>query len=302
MHEHGPGQPRRGGRVRWPISRPTPRGSRECATHGWRGSRPAASDGRSRSRGKQAGRVGRAPGRVRTRRTVAAEDLRRDRDALDLVSFNLMLAVQACADVASHMIADEGWAPATSLGASFERLQDHGVISGPVCEALVRAVGLRNVIAHGYAGVRPEMVHAAATTGWPTWRRSRGRSRPGRGDNADSQEVGCRPRSSRSTGCTAPTALARRRQRETRGAGRRSLGSNLHGCVKVQLARRSQSDRRRPRRGGRMPSTRMPWCHCGAPIHQAESVVFRPPPRRPGRSGTEAPQSLSGSLLTRTRY
>jgi len=27
------------------------------------------------------------------------------------------------------------------------------------------AVGLRNVVAHGYAGVRPEMIHAAATTG-----------------------------------------------------------------------------------------------------------------------------------------
>ncbi len=102
---------------------------------------------------------------MRTRRTATADDLRRDRDALDLVAFNLMLAVQACADVASHVIADEGWPPATSLGAAFERLRDHGVISETVCEALVRAVGLRNVIAHGYAGVRPEMVHAAATTG-----------------------------------------------------------------------------------------------------------------------------------------
>jgi uncharacterized protein YutE (UPF0331/DUF86 family) len=103
--------------------------------------------------------------RVRTRSTASAEDLRRDRDALDLISFNLMLAVQACADVASHVISDEGWPPAISLGAGFERLRDRGVISAPVTEALVRAVGLRNVIAHGYAGVRPEMVHAAATTG-----------------------------------------------------------------------------------------------------------------------------------------
>jgi uncharacterized protein YutE (UPF0331/DUF86 family) len=102
--------------------------------------------------------------RVRTRSTASAEDLRRDRDALDLISFNLMLAVQACADVASHVISDEGWPPAISLGAGFERLRDRGVISVPVTEALVRAVGLRDVIAHGYAGVRPEMVHAAATT------------------------------------------------------------------------------------------------------------------------------------------
>ena len=103
--------------------------------------------------------------RVRTRRTMTADDLRRDRDALDLVAFNLMLAVQVCADVASHVIADEGWPPATSLGGAFERLRDKRVISGSVSEALVRAVGLRNVIAHGYGGVHPEMVHAAATTG-----------------------------------------------------------------------------------------------------------------------------------------
>lgn len=103
--------------------------------------------------------------RARARRTATAEDLRRDRDALDLISFNLMLAVQACADIASHVIADEGWPPATSLGASFARLRDCGVISASVCEALARGVGLRNVIAHGYAGVRPEMVHTAATSG-----------------------------------------------------------------------------------------------------------------------------------------
>lgn len=104
-------------------------------------------------------------GRVRTRRKATAGELARDRDALDLVAFNLMLAVQTCADVASHLIADEGWPTAASLGGAFERLREQGVISAPVGEALARAVGLRNVIAHGYAGVRPEAIHIAATAG-----------------------------------------------------------------------------------------------------------------------------------------
>jgi len=103
--------------------------------------------------------------RVRSRRKATVEELRHDRDAFDLVAFNLMLAVQVCADIASHVIADEGWPPATSLGAAFERLAEHAVVSRAVAEALVRAVGLRNMVAHGYAGVRPEMVHAAATAG-----------------------------------------------------------------------------------------------------------------------------------------
>jgi uncharacterized protein YutE (UPF0331/DUF86 family) len=36
------------------------------------------------------------------------DELASDRDALDLVAFNLMLAVQAACDPASHLIADEG--------------------------------------------------------------------------------------------------------------------------------------------------------------------------------------------------
>lgn len=108
-----------------------------------------------------ADRVARA--RSHAKATPAA--LAADRDALDLVSFNLMLAVQACADIASHVIADEGWPPAASLADAFARLAERGVISDGTKLALTRAVGLRNVVAHGYAGIDPASVHAAATVG-----------------------------------------------------------------------------------------------------------------------------------------
>jgi uncharacterized protein YutE (UPF0331/DUF86 family) len=103
--------------------------------------------------------------RVRTRCPVTVDALRADRDALDLVSFNLMLAVQSCADIASHVIADEGWPSASNLAAAFNRLRDEGVIASGTAAALCRAVGLRNVVAHGYAGINPAMVHAAAMRG-----------------------------------------------------------------------------------------------------------------------------------------
>ncbi|MCA9600284.1 MAG: DUF86 domain-containing protein [Myxococcales bacterium] len=95
----------------------------------------------------------------------SVEELSKDADALDLVSFNLMLAVQTCADVASHIIADEGWPVARTLAEGFHRLRDHGVLTPETAEALCRAVGLRNVVVHGYAGVNPTMVHSAATQG-----------------------------------------------------------------------------------------------------------------------------------------
>lgn len=94
-----------------------------------------------------------------------ADELAADPDALDLVSFNLMLAVQTCADIASHIIADEGWPVARSLAEGFQRLREQGVLLPETADALSRAVGLRNVVVHGYSRVNPDQVHAAATHG-----------------------------------------------------------------------------------------------------------------------------------------
>ena len=104
-------------------------------------------------------------GRVRLHRPAAAEALRDDLDARDLVSFNLMLAVQSCLDVASHLIADEGWKPAASLAESFRRLAEHGVVSSQVADRLGKAAGLRHVVAHGYAGAEVDKIFAGATSG-----------------------------------------------------------------------------------------------------------------------------------------
>jgi uncharacterized protein YutE (UPF0331/DUF86 family) len=103
--------------------------------------------------------------RVRARCPATAEELRSDLDALDLVSFNLMLAVQSCSDCACDLIADEGWRVVTSLPGAFDRLREEGVISTTTAVALGRAVGLRNAVMHGHARENPTMVHTAATQG-----------------------------------------------------------------------------------------------------------------------------------------
>ncbi|MBI4701869.1 MAG: DUF86 domain-containing protein [Deltaproteobacteria bacterium] len=103
--------------------------------------------------------------RVRARCPPTAAELMHDQDALEIIAFNLMLSVQACLDIASHVIADEGWPPATSLAQAFGRLHEHGLLSRETADALGRAAGLRNVLAHGYAGVNVELVHAAAREG-----------------------------------------------------------------------------------------------------------------------------------------
>ncbi|MBI2389592.1 MAG: DUF86 domain-containing protein [Deltaproteobacteria bacterium] len=103
--------------------------------------------------------------RVRSNVRSTKEQLAADLDALELVSFNLMLAVQTCVDVASHVIADEGLAPAPTIADSFRRLAEHGVISSATAAALARAGAFRNVVAHGYATIDVAAVHAASTAG-----------------------------------------------------------------------------------------------------------------------------------------
>jgi len=103
--------------------------------------------------------------KVRARVPSQASALEADGDTLDLVAFNLMLAVRGCLDIASHLIADERWPPAVTLGEAFERLREQGVLDRTTAEALRRATGLRNVVAHGYSAAAPELLHRAATAG-----------------------------------------------------------------------------------------------------------------------------------------
>jgi uncharacterized protein YutE (UPF0331/DUF86 family) len=109
--------------------------------------------------------LSRSIAKVRAHCPADPAELAAGSDALDLVSFNLLLAVQTCLDLASHLIADEGWAPAAKAREAFERLSEHGVLSSETAQALAQAVGLRNIVAHGYAGADPAQIHTAATAG-----------------------------------------------------------------------------------------------------------------------------------------
>ena len=109
--------------------------------------------------------LGARTARVRKHTPSSAAELRADQDTLDLVSFNLMLSVQSASDIASHLVSDEGWRPASSLADAFDRLHEHGVITKRTAAAMGKAAGLRNLVAHGYAAVDVTMVFAAASRG-----------------------------------------------------------------------------------------------------------------------------------------
>jgi uncharacterized protein YutE (UPF0331/DUF86 family) len=83
----------------------------------------------------------------------------------DLVSFNLLISVQLCLDVAAHIISDEGLPSAKTSAGVFHRLSDHQVIDPALAERLIRATGFRNVVAHAYGKLDPELAFRAATDG-----------------------------------------------------------------------------------------------------------------------------------------
>lgn len=109
--------------------------------------------------------IGERMTRVRAHRCATPDELASDRDALDLVAFNLMLAVQAACDLSSHLIADEGWIAPPTVAEGFSQLANHQVISAVTATAMRRAVGFRNVVAHGYASLDVAAAHMASTAG-----------------------------------------------------------------------------------------------------------------------------------------
>jgi len=65
----------------------------------------------------------------------------------------LQIAVEACIDVADHVIASEGWTPPQSARAAFAALAAHGKLPVDLAERLGGAAALRNILVHDYVSV-----------------------------------------------------------------------------------------------------------------------------------------------------
>lgn len=80
--------------------------------------------------------------------------------AQDLAVLNLQRAIQACLDLANHLIAANGWELPRSAGQSMEILAQHGVLSPALLAAVVSLVGFRNIAVHDYAVLNPAILQA----------------------------------------------------------------------------------------------------------------------------------------------
>ncbi len=90
--------------------------------------------------------------------TITAEECRRDWKTQRIVERTLQMAIEVCADVANHIIADRKLRVPATYAEAFDILEEAGILTAAQREAMVRMSGFQNIIVHEYAGIDPAMV------------------------------------------------------------------------------------------------------------------------------------------------
>ena len=101
--------------------------------------------------------------RVRARTPASAAELVSSHDAQDVLCLNLERAVQACVDMAAHVVSDSECDVPDTMAGTFDALERGGVLSRDLAERMRRAVGFRNISVHAYQTLDWEIVYSIAT-------------------------------------------------------------------------------------------------------------------------------------------
>ncbi len=102
--------------------------------------------------------------RVRLHQDVALEVFLKDRDRQDIVCFNLYQAIQACMDLANHLVSDEGWGLPGSYGETADILVRQKVISSEQAAIFHDMISFRNRIVKDFAEIDFNRVHEIMTS------------------------------------------------------------------------------------------------------------------------------------------
>lgn len=73
----------------------------------------------------------------------------------------LQIAIEACIDMAFHVIAARGWTPPDGSRSAFNSLAGHGLLDAELAGRLGAAAGLRNVLVHNYTEIDLARIAAA---------------------------------------------------------------------------------------------------------------------------------------------
>jgi uncharacterized protein YutE (UPF0331/DUF86 family) len=89
---------------------------------------------------------------------IDLESYRNDWKTQRIIERTLHLTIEACMDVADHIVADRNLRVPDTGAATFEILAEAGVIEPDLGRALARMVGFRNILVHDYARLDPAIV------------------------------------------------------------------------------------------------------------------------------------------------
>jgi uncharacterized protein YutE (UPF0331/DUF86 family)/predicted nucleotidyltransferase len=97
--------------------------------------------------------------RLKARRSLTLDEFLSDVDRRDATLYQLQTCIEAMTDVANHLVAALGLGRPKDRGDLFQMLAQEGILEGELARRLAAAVGLRNVLVHGYLDVVSEWVY-----------------------------------------------------------------------------------------------------------------------------------------------
>lgn len=93
----------------------------------------------------------------------APGELSASADMQDIVTLNLTRAVQLAVDIGAHWLAQRELSPPDTMGQTFDRLEEAGLLDGELASRMKKAVGFRDLAVHNYHEIDWEIVHAICT-------------------------------------------------------------------------------------------------------------------------------------------
>jgi uncharacterized protein YutE (UPF0331/DUF86 family) len=91
-------------------------------------------------------------------RTLSPEQYAEDWKTQRIVERTLQMAIETCADVANHVIADRSLDVPSTYAEAFEVLIRAGLLDDDLGAVMIRMTGFRNVVVHEYARIDAEIV------------------------------------------------------------------------------------------------------------------------------------------------
>ena len=86
-----------------------------------------------------------------------------NQDKQDIFVLNLQRGIQACIDLAAHIVASEALGIPQTVRENFSLLQNKGIISGDMTVKMEKMTGFRNIAVHDYQTMDPKILKSVLT-------------------------------------------------------------------------------------------------------------------------------------------